>query len=108
MSSLLPIAFVGFLLAGSAVALLVPSPALTRSQGVVVAARPTGWGRRGRRELELDIMVSRPQGGQFAIREIVLVADGVAGEFAPGAVVDICYRLGDESSVFIGHRRRRT
>lgn len=106
MSSLLPLAFAGFLLAGSAVALLVPSPVLIRSHGVIVAARPTGRGRRGRREMELDIMVSRPDGGQFAIREMARIPAVLAAEFTPGAVVDICYRPGDESSVFIAHRPR--
>ena len=49
----------------------------TRSHGVITGMRATGETREDYREVELDVMVSRPGGGQFAVHET---------DFDPGIV----------------------
>jgi hypothetical protein len=73
----------------------------TRSQGVVTAMRTTGEAREDYREVELDLMVSRPEGGQFPAHETALVPASALAEVAPGSVVDTYYRHGDESAVAV-------
>ena len=45
----------------------------TRSPGVVTGMRATGEIREDYREVELDVMVSRPDGGQFAVHQTALI-----------------------------------
>lgn len=73
----------------------------TRSEGVVTAMRATGEAREEYREVELDLMVRRPEGGQFPARETTLVPESALAEVTPGSVVATYYRRGDESSVAV-------
>jgi hypothetical protein len=73
----------------------------TRARGVVTAMRTTGEAREDHREVELDLMVSRPEGGQFPAHETALVPASSLAEVAPGSVVDAYYRRGDESAVAV-------
>jgi hypothetical protein len=73
----------------------------TRSRGVVTAMQTTGGAREDYREVELDLMVSRPEGGQFPAHETALIPESSLTEVAPGSVVDAYYRRGDESAVAV-------
>jgi hypothetical protein len=73
----------------------------TKSRGVVTGMRTTGEAREDHREVELDLMVSRPEGGQFPAHETALVPASALAEVAPGSVVEAYYRRGDESAVAV-------
>jgi hypothetical protein len=73
----------------------------TRSSGVVTAMRATGDAREDYREVELDLMVSRPEGGQFPAHETALIPASSLAEVTPGSVVDAYYRNGDETAVAV-------
>jgi hypothetical protein len=73
----------------------------TRSRGVVTGVRNTGGAREDYREVELDLMVSRPEGGQFPAHETALIPASALAEVTPGSVVDAYYRIGDESAVAV-------
>ncbi|MCP9272567.1 hypothetical protein [Mycolicibacterium arenosum] len=73
----------------------------TRSRGVVTGMRATGGAREDYREVELDLMVRRPEGGQFPAHETTLVPASALGELAPGSIVEAYYRRGDESAVAV-------
>lgn len=73
----------------------------TRSRGVVTGMRATGGAREDYREVELDLMVTRPEGGQFPAHETTLVPASSLADVAPGSVVDAYYRRGDESAVAV-------
>lgn len=73
----------------------------TRCRGIVTGMRPTGGAREDYREVELDLMVSKPEGGQFPAHETTLVPESALAEVAPGSVVDAYYRRGDESTVAV-------
>ena len=107
MPSLLSLVFFGFLFAGTAAVLLVPTSAVVKSRGVVVGVRLTGTVSAGCREVELDIMVSRPEGGQFPACETTLVPESALADFTPGSIIDTYYRPGDESAVIVNHPRRK-
>jgi hypothetical protein len=70
-----------------------------RTRGVVTAVRPTGVNREDHREVELDLMVRRPHGGQFPARGTTLVP--VSAAVAPGSIIDTYYRPGDESAIAV-------
>jgi hypothetical protein len=72
-----------------------------RSRGVVTGMQTTGQAREDHREVELDVMVSRPDGGQFAVHETALIPASSMARVAPGSVIDTYYRHGDESEVAI-------
>ncbi|WP_053086818.1 hypothetical protein [Mycolicibacterium aurum] len=101
MPSVLTLIFFGFLIAGTAVVLLVPTSTVIRSRGVVVGLRLTGGFSADCPEVELDVIVSRPEGGQFAARETTLIPATELANFTPGSVVDMFYRPGDESLIAI-------
>ena len=101
MPSVLPLVFFGFLLVGTAAVLLVPTGTVVRSRGVVVAARLTGEVDADCHEVELDVMVSRPEGGQFPARETTLIPRSSLDRFTPGSIIDMCYRPGDETAVAV-------
>ena len=101
MPSLITLLFFSFLLAGTAAVLLVPSGAMVKSRGVVVGLRFTGEACADSREVEIDVMVSRAEGGQFAARETTLIPEASLADFAPGSIVDMYYRPGDETSVAV-------
>lgn len=73
----------------------------TRSRSVVTAMRPTGTAREDYCEVELDLMVRRPDGGQFPAHETTLVPESALANVAPGSLIDTYYRRGDESSVAV-------
>ncbi|KUI47859.1 hypothetical protein AU198_22525 [Mycobacterium sp. GA-1199] len=73
----------------------------TRSRAVVTAMRPTGQALEDCREVELDVMVKRPGGGQFPARETALVPASALVKVSPGSVIDTYYRPGDETAVAI-------
>jgi hypothetical protein len=72
-----------------------------RSRGVITAMRATGETREDYREVELDLMVTRPGGGQFPAHETTLVPFSALADITPGCVVAAYYRPGDESTVTV-------
>lgn len=101
MPTVIPLLFFCFLVAGTAAVLFVPMSAMVRSRGVVVGLRCTGGVSDDCREVELDVIVSRIDGGQFAAREIALIPESALGDFAPGAIIDTYYRPGDETAIAV-------
>lgn len=73
----------------------------TKSRGIVTAMKWTGAVREDYREVELDLMVRRPAGGQFPAHETTLIPASALPELTPGCLVDAFYRSGDESSVAV-------
>lgn len=73
----------------------------THSVGVVTGMRATGTAREDFREVELDLMVSRPGGGQFPARETALIPATSLRKVSPGSVIDAYYRPGDESTIAV-------
>ncbi len=73
----------------------------TRSHGVVTASQPTGTTREDHREVVLDLMVRKPEGGQFPAHETALIPVTALDRICPGSIVDAYYRRGDESAVAV-------
>mgnify|MGYP001551712794 CR=1 FL=1 len=73
----------------------------TRTSAVVTGMRTTGDAGDGLREVELDVMVSRPGGGQFPAHQSTVVPVSALADLAPGSIVDAYYRPGDESAVAV-------
>lgn len=73
----------------------------TRSRAVVTGMRPTGTAREDHHEVELDVMVKRPEGGQFPAHEKALIPVSSLTRVAPGSIVETYYRCGDESAVAV-------
>ncbi|WP_123027822.1 hypothetical protein [Mycolicibacterium stellerae] len=73
----------------------------TRSHGVVTGMQATGETREDYREVELDVMVSRPGGGQFAAHETALIPASSMAKVSPGSVIDTYYRPGDETEIAV-------
>lgn len=73
----------------------------TRSRGVVTGMRPTGRERADYREVELDLMVTRPGGGQFPARNTTLVPEVALTKVSPGSIVDTYYLPDDESAIAV-------
>ncbi|PXX04144.1 hypothetical protein [Mycolicibacterium moriokaense] len=73
----------------------------TKSRGVVTGMRTTGASREDYREVELDVMVRKPGGGQFAAHEIALIPASSLAKVSPGSIIDTYYRLGRESAVAV-------
>ena len=73
----------------------------TRSKAIVTAMRTTGRAREDHREVELHVMVKRPEGGQFAAHEMALIPASAITKVSPGSMVDTYYRSGDESAVAV-------
>ncbi|OCB58439.1 hypothetical protein A5722_07110 [Mycobacterium vulneris] len=86
------------LLTGAQVALIRSG---TRSRGIVTGMRATGASREDYREVELDLMVSRRGGGQFAVRQRAMIPATALAKVSPGNVIDTYYRPGDESTVAV-------
>jgi hypothetical protein len=81
--------------------LFVKDPSIVKSRGVVVGIRIAGAARQEFREVELDVMVSRPEGGQFAVRERAVIPATLLTKVSPGNIIDTYYRRGDESAVAV-------
>jgi hypothetical protein len=73
----------------------------TKSHGVVTAMHPTGAAREDYREVELDVMVSRPEGGQFPAHEVAFIPVSSVARVSPGSTIDAYYRPGDESAIAV-------
>lgn len=73
----------------------------TKSSGVVTAARPTGTQHEDHHEVVLDLMVRRPEGGQFPAHETTLIPATSLDRVCPGSIIDAYYRRGDESAVAV-------
>ncbi len=73
----------------------------TKSRGIVTGMRTTGNAREDFREVELDVIVNRPDGGQFPAHETALIPASAMTKVSPGSVVDAYYRSGDESAVAV-------
>lgn len=73
----------------------------TKSRAVVTSMRTTGRAREDFAEVELDVMVHRPGGGQFAAHELALIPESAITKVAPGSFVDTYYRSDDESAVAV-------
>jgi hypothetical protein len=73
----------------------------TRSRGVVTAMRPTGAAREDHREVEIDLMVRRPDGGQFPAHQTTLIPESSLHSVAPGSLIDTYYRQEDENAVAV-------
>lgn len=71
----------------------------TRSRGIITGMRATGTIREDYREVELDLMVSRRDGGQFPVRQRALIPASALAKVSPGNVIDAYYRPGDENTV---------
>lgn len=69
----------------------------TRSRGVVTGMNATGAGH----EVQLDLMVTRPDGGQFPARETAVIPAATLPKMAPGSIVDAYYRPGDHSIIAV-------
>jgi hypothetical protein len=72
-----------------------------KSRGVVTGMRPTGEAREDYREVEIDVMVRRPEGGQFPAHETALIPASSIEKVSPGSVIDTYYRRGDESTIAV-------
>lgn len=92
---------------GTATALAVSAAALSQRRanvsttGVTTGLRTTGVEYDEHREVVVDLMVARPGGGQFPAHETTLVPADALHRVAPGSVVDVYYRRGDESAVVV-------
>jgi hypothetical protein len=73
----------------------------TKSRGVVTGMRTTGASREDYQEVELDVMVRKPGGGQFPAHEIALIPASSLAKVSPGSIIDTYYRLGRESAVAV-------
>ena len=50
---------------------------------------------------QLDLMVRRPDGGQFPAHQRTLIPESALEHVAPGSLIDTYYRRGDESAVAV-------
>jgi hypothetical protein len=73
----------------------------TKSRAVVTGMRTTGTSREDYREVELDVMVRKPGGGQFPAHEITLIPASSLAKVSPGSIIDTYYRLGREPAVAV-------
>jgi hypothetical protein len=73
----------------------------TKSHGVVTAMRLTGQAREDFSEVQLDVMVSRPEGGQFPVREVTFIPGTSVAKVEPGSVIDTYYRSADPSRIAV-------
>jgi hypothetical protein len=73
----------------------------TKSRAVVTGMRPTGAAREDYREVELDVIVRKPGGGQFPAHERALIPASSLAKVSPGSIIDTYYRSGNESAVAV-------
>jgi len=73
----------------------------TRSHGVITGMRATGETLEDYREVELDVMVSRPGGGQFAVHETALIPASSMAKVVPGSVIDTYFRPENETMIAV-------
>jgi hypothetical protein len=73
----------------------------TKSRAVVTGMRTTGTAREDHREVELDVMVRKPGGGQFPAHEKALIPASSLPRVSPGSIIVTYFRSGDESAVAV-------
>jgi hypothetical protein len=73
----------------------------TKSCAVVTGMRTTGESREDYREVELDVMVRKPGGGQFPAHQRTLIPASSLARVSPCSIIDTFYRCGDESAVAV-------
>lgn len=73
----------------------------TKSRAIVTGMRTTGTAREDHREVELDVMVRKPGGGQFPAHERALIPASALTKVSPGSIIDTYYWSGDESAVAV-------
>ncbi|MCV7299965.1 hypothetical protein H7J93_10000 [Mycobacterium barrassiae] len=73
----------------------------TKSRAVVTGMRTTGHTCEDFREVELDVIVNRPEGGQFPAHERALIPASAITKVSPGSIIETYYRSGDESAVAV-------
>lgn len=78
-----------------------------KTRGVVTGIRATGTVRADCYELCLDVIVGRPEGGQFPATETAFVPASSVSRVSPGTIVDTYYRRGNESAVAVRVPGRR-
>jgi hypothetical protein len=100
-ASPLTVVLAGIAVLAASVRVRHPLPRIVRGTGVVTARYDTGVKRGDCREVRLDLMVTRPRGGQFAARETTWIPASALDSVAPGCVVDTYYRHDDESVVTV-------
>lgn len=100
-ASLFPVVLAGIAVLAASVRVRRPLSRIVRGTGVVTARYDTGVTQGDCREVRLDLMVTRPRGGQFAARETTLIPASSLDSVAPGCVVDAYYRRGDETMVAV-------
>lgn len=71
----------------------------TKSRAVVTGMQTTGASREDHREVVLDVIVTKPGGGQFPAHETALIPASSLAKVSPGSVIDTYYR--DESTVAV-------
>jgi hypothetical protein len=73
----------------------------TKSRAVVTGMRTTGASCEDHREVELDVMVKMPEGGQFAAHETALIPASSLAKVSPGSIVITYYRAGRRPAVAV-------
>lgn len=73
----------------------------TKSRAVVTGMRTTGASREDHREVELDVMVTKPEGGQFPAHERALIPASSLAKVSPGSIVITYYRVGSRPAVAV-------
>lgn len=73
----------------------------TRTRAVVTALRRTGTVCEDYSEVELDLIVRRPGGGQFPAHETALIPVHSLDQVTPGSDVVVYYRDADQTAVAV-------
>lgn len=72
-----------------------------KSHAVVTAMKPTGQVCEDYRQVELDVIVNRPEGGQFPAHEVTFIPATSVAKVEPGSIIDTYYRSTDSSRVAV-------
>lgn len=72
-----------------------------KSQAVVTAMKPTGRVCEDYRQVELDVIVNRPEGGQFPAHEVTFIPATSVAKVEPGSIIDTYYRSSDSTRVAV-------
>ncbi|MFJ6097934.1 hypothetical protein [Williamsia muralis] len=72
-----------------------------KSHAVVTAMKPTGQVCEDYRQVELDVIVNRPEGGQFPAHEVTFIPATSVAKVEPGSIIDAYYRSTDSSRVAV-------
>ncbi|MGK9271866.1 hypothetical protein KXR83_12795 [Williamsia muralis] len=72
-----------------------------KSHAVVTAMKPTGRVCEDYRQVQLDVIVNRPEGGQFPAHEVTFIPATSVAKVEPGSIIDTYYRPDDSSHVAV-------